>query len=337
MPTGWVLLRCALIAACACGTSRELVAQLRVRDVAGSAAWREWWHPDRAPAEWRAAHPAVTSAMHWRVMSPGVEMAELALSSRGEAWRIRAVLVRIDPAKVRLALDADVGDDGRLRPWTIGATPDARRAVLAVNAGQFTDAGPWGWLVHDGREVQAPGTGSLAGAVVVDSAGRVQVLDPDAMHARRRDGAGEGSAGGDAARGRTGSAHRVAEAVQSYPMLLTSGGITPRALRVGSARTGDAAVNLAHRDARLAIGEQRDGRIVIALTRFDALGSLLGAIPFGLTVPEMSALMGAVGCERALMLDGGISAQLAVADQGGPRREWSGLRRVPIGLVATPR
>ncbi|MBC7844701.1 MAG: hypothetical protein H7099_20520, partial [Gemmatimonadaceae bacterium] len=45
----------------------------------------------------------------------------------------------------------------------------------------------------------------------------------------------------------------------------------------------------------------------------------------------------ALGCTRALMLDGGISAQLAVADRHGPRREWTGLRRVPLGLVATRR
>ncbi|HYW51360.1 MAG TPA: phosphodiester glycosidase family protein [Gemmatimonadaceae bacterium] len=307
--------------ACAVWTPTRAAAQLRVRDAAQSGAWREWWRPAQAQVRWTAPHPAITAALHWRAMSPGVEMAELSLSSSGEAWRIRAVLVRIDPARVRLVLDADIGDDGSIRPWTVSATPDARRASLALNAGQFTDAGPWGWLVHEGRELQAPGSGSLAGAVTVDSSGRIRVLDADTITAVRT----------------TAARLQVVEAVQSYPMLLQKGGVTPRALRPARHDTRTAGVNLEHRDARLAVGELRDGRIVIALTRFDALGSLLGAVPFGLTVPEMSALMGAVGCTRALMLDGGISAQLAVADQHGARREWTGLRRVPLGLVATPR
>jgi uncharacterized protein YigE (DUF2233 family) len=42
--------------------------------------------------------------------------------------------------------------------------------------------------------------------------------------------------------------------------------------------------------------------------------------------------MGALGCERALLLDGGISAQLAVGAAGN-RVRWSGLRAVPLGLV----
>ncbi|MBC7843138.1 MAG: phosphodiester glycosidase family protein, partial [Gemmatimonadaceae bacterium] len=289
----WLLLTASLL-----GAPRAADAQLRVRDAARDGEWREWWHPAQAPSTWSAAHPVITAALHWRPMSPGIEMAELSLASHGEAWRIRAVLVRIDPASVRLMLDADVADDGRIRPWTITATPDARKALLALNAGQFTDAGPWGWLVHEGRELQAPGSGSLAGAVVVDSAGRIRVVEAGVIPSLR----------GSAARSRT------VEAVQSYPMLLHSGGVTPRALQPGQRDVRVAEVDLDHRDARLAVGELRDGRIVVALTRFDALGSLLGAVPFGLTVPEMSALMGALGCTRALMLDGGISAQLAVAD-----------------------
>jgi hypothetical protein len=43
-------------------------------------------------------------------------------------------------------------------------------AAVALNAGQFTDDGPWGWIVHAGRERRAPGSGALAGALVVDTA-----------------------------------------------------------------------------------------------------------------------------------------------------------------------
>ena len=92
-----------------------------------------------------------------------------------------------------------------------------------------------------------------------------------------------------------------------------------------------------HRDARLAVGELRDGRVVVVLTRFDALGGALAALPFGLTVPETAALLGALGARRAVMLDGGLSGQLLVRDAGRRTRSWPGLRRVPLGIVAVAR
>ncbi|MFI5143063.1 MAG: phosphodiester glycosidase family protein, partial [Thermoanaerobaculales bacterium] len=94
---------------------------------------------------------------------------------------------------------------------------------------------------------------------------------------------------------------------------------------------------LAHRDARLAIGELRDGSALVALTRFDAAGEALGSLPFGPTVPEMAAVMGALGCRQAMMLDGGISAQLAVRDASGALQRWRGWRDVPLALIAYPR
>lgn len=75
----------------------------------------------------------------------------------------------------------------------------------------------------------------------------------------------------------------------------------------------------------------------MALTRFDALDGVLDAIPLGLTTPQTAALMGALGCSRAVMLDGGISSQLLVRDSAGGAQRWPGIRRVPLGLVAIPR
>ncbi|NUR18274.1 MAG: hypothetical protein HOQ12_01940, partial [Gemmatimonadaceae bacterium] len=42
------------------------------------------------------------------------------------------------------------------------------------------------------------------------------------------------------------------------------------------------------------------------------------------------------GCRDAVLLDGGVSGQLAIHGARGERREWPGLRRVPLGLIATP-
>jgi hypothetical protein len=73
--------------------------------------------------------------------------------------------------------------------------------------------------------------------------------------------------------------------------------------------------------------------ILVAMTRFDGLGSHLGFVPLGLTVPEMAAIMGGLGAVDAVMLDGGISAQMVIRD-GGEIRRWPGMRKVPLALVA---
>src|SRR5581483_6067345 len=96
-------------------------------------------------------------------------------------------------------------------------------------------------------------------------------------------------------------------------------------------------LDLEHRDARAAVGVAPDGQLIVALTRFDALGSTLGFIPFGLTTPEMTAVMGALGARDAVMLDGGISGQMLVGAAGPSRHAWRGVRAVPLALVGTPR
>jgi exopolysaccharide biosynthesis protein len=88
--------------------------------------------------------------------------------------------------------------------------------------------------------------------------------------------------------------------------------------------------------ARLALGTLADGRVLVALTRFEGLGGVLDVVPFGLTAPEMAALMGALGARRAVLLDGGISGQLLVRE-GGATRAWKGLRDVPLGMIVTAR
>jgi len=73
--------------------------------------------------------------------------------------------------------------------------------------------------------------------------------------------------------------------------------------------------------------------VLIALTRFAGLGRVLDRLPFGLTTPEMAALMGALGCRDAELLDGGVSGQLLIRDAAGEAHEWSDMRRVPLGVV----
>ena len=121
----------------------------------------------------------------------------------------------------------------------------------------------------------------------------------------------------------------VVAAFQSYPTLLAADGEVPAALREPGR-----GIDVEHRDARLGMGALPDGRLLIVLTRFDALGESLGSIPFGPTIPEFAALMGALGARQAVALDGGISGQMLVRDEAGITHTWRGLRRVPMALVA---
>ncbi len=269
--------------------------------------WVRWWDRSAQPARWASPLSEMADAVQWRIASTGVEWGELTLSGAGEAWRIRVILVRIDPSAVRFEMMVPPrranGFAGR---WTVDEAP--RDALVAFNAGQFT-SGPWGWLVTGGVLRQPAGTGPFAPGVAINAAGEVRLVPRDSL-ALLTD---------------------VVEGFQSYPALLQGDGEVLPALR-----TPGAGVDLTHRDSRLAFGLLRDGRVLLALTRFEGLGGVLEVVPFGFTTPEMAAIMGALGASRAVLLDGGISGQLMVRDQGRTR-EWNGLRGVAAGMVVKAR
>jgi uncharacterized protein YigE (DUF2233 family) len=283
------------------GTGRPADA-LAVREGGG---WVTWWRPDSAPARWDGSAP-LADRVAWRPGASGLEWGELQLRGGNEAWRTRVVVVRLDPRRIELSLAPAFTERAR---WTVADAGED--AALALDAGQFRGSLPWGWVVAGGREVLAPEYAPLAGAVVVDRSGAVRVVAPDSVAVEHGRGAAR-------------------EAFQSYPMLLLDGEV-PEPLREPGR-----GVDLAHRDARLALGTVADGRVVIALTRFDALGGSLGRVPFGLTSTEMAAVMGALGCRNALLLDGGISGQLLVREADGSARTWPGTRSVPLGLIGRP-
>lgn len=269
-----------------------------------------WWRSDRAPARWTGPIGSVQHAVQWRSDQRGVAWGELELRGSGAAWRTRVILLRLRPGRLRISLANGVSPDGGVPGWTIGDAPAP--ALAAFNAGQFSGAAAWGWVRHAGRDYRAPRQGPLAAAVMVRRDGAV-VIGSDAAV--------------DSVRTR---ATDVVEAFQSYPRLLDRG-MVPNPLR----RDG-LGLDRGHRDARLALGTLPDGVVLVALTRFDGLGASLGGVPFGLTLPETAALMGALGCVDAVALDGGISAQLVVRDPEGEHR-WPGYRAVPLALVATRR
>lgn len=293
----------ALFAAAAGPVSHE-DATLAIRLPSGAS--RLFWRASHAPVQWTAADARLIGLVTWHPGQPGagVEWATLPIAGQGEAYALTLVLARVDPRAVSLHLVWDIEQDRAA--WTVDRADDA---ALALNAGMFVEQLPWGWVVLNGRERLPPGRGPLSSALVGIADGRLVWVDGD-----------------DVSTWRGRPEQDVRFAFQSYPTLLTGDGVVPAALRNG-------AINGTHRDARLALGVDRQGRLLVAMTRLDIPIPGVDRMPFGLTVPEMAAVMGALGAQHAMLLDGGISAQLTISDSTGHARAWKGLRKVPLALV----
>lgn len=265
-------------------------------------------HDPAHPREtWPAQAFVADTVLGWRTVRPGIDVADIGVGAPGDLLSTVA-LARIDPAHVRFTLRSRTRAAGTLGGWSIGdLSPDG---VIALNAGQFEGGIPWGWVVRDGWEASPPGHGPLSTAVVFDTAGTVRLVAARDIPFRRF--------GKD-----------VVAAFQSYPTILEGGRVPPPVLREGLG------VDHRHRDVRLALGTLRDGRVLLALTRLGETGGY--SLPWGPTVPEMAALMGALGATDAVLLDGGLSAQLAVRDAAGEVKRWPAPRRVPLALEAVPR
>jgi hypothetical protein len=148
-------------------------------------------------------------------------------------------------------------------------------------------------------------------AFVLDEAGRVSLVSARELGARR-------------------PAAKLA--FQSYPALLEPDGRLPWELRANGR-----GVKLDSRDSRVAIGLLASGEVLVVLTRFTGLGDAGETLPWGPTVPEMAAWMRGHGCRRAMMLDGGLSSQMAVRRASGELERWPNLRPVPLGMVVRAR
>ncbi|HMA20511.1 MAG TPA: phosphodiester glycosidase family protein [Gemmatimonadaceae bacterium] len=243
----------------------------------------------------------------WHPLGPGIWLREERFAAAGPLAHVNAIVVRVDLSRNRLTLDLKRSHQDLQPEWGVDSMPPD--AVVAVNAGQFTGGFPWGWLVRDGKELKPPGKGALGMALVIDSAGKVALVMPDEVPSQRG---------------------RVIHAFQSYPALVVDGE-TPWELRASGR-----GVDLEHRDSRLAVCTLDDGSLVIVLTRFAALGAAGSTFPWGPTVPEMADYMLSLGCVRSMLLDGGISSQLAVRSSNGKLRSWSNWRRVPLAMIVTP-
>lgn len=247
-------------------------------------------------------------SLAWRTIQPGMQSATIDLAAGAFRIPVQAIVVRVAPAQFRFSLARVTDDNGMTGRWTIDSA--GANVVLAMNAGQFKETGPWGWLVLQGEERRSPLRAPLAVGIRIDTSGRIRWVPPTHEPSFRDD-------------------RTTAFAFQSFPLLLYDHRVPPT--------LGDRSLmDLAHRDARLIMAESADGALLFVLTRY-ALSPMVERVPIGLTTPEALVLIAALGARHAVMLDGGISAQLLLRDATGGEARWRGLRKVPLALVAERR
>ena len=256
---------------------------------------------------------ALIAAIHislgaiWNPVAPGLWLREERIATHGPNAPVRAIIVRIDPSRYRFRLDLARTNTGIEPRWAVDSIPDD--AMVAVNTGQFIGGFPWGWVVRNGVETQPRGKGDLVMSFVIDSLGKPSLLSQTEA-AELRD--------------------RPDFAFQSYPVLLIDGELPHQLREQGRG------IDLDHRDSRLAICTGAEGQVMIVLTRVAVPGGIGQTLPWGPTVPEMARYVKSLGCVRAMLLDGGLSSQLAVRSSSGNLRRWTNWRLVPLGLVITP-
>jgi Phosphodiester glycosidase len=253
------------------------------------------------PAAWLVA---LAPLLVWHPVRAGVQRTTFPLRATGILSHVQVIALRIAPCAVRFTTERRTADYGLRNAWSIDSLDDA--TIVAFDGGQFRGTMPWGWYVHDGRELQPTGVGPLSLALTIDSSDHVALHTIAEINSARM---------------------HLRDALQSYPTLLVDG-VIPAALRPGAHD-----IDLTHRDSRLAIGITAHDELLIVITRVGGSGGAVGMLPLGPTVPELAAIMQRLGAVRAVGLDGGLSSQLAVRDSSGALMALRNWRRVPIGIV----
>src|SRR6476659_8120908 len=115
-----------------------------------AGGWLTWGRQNASPSRWEGAAP-LADRVDWQPGTAGIEWGELPLNGASEAWRTRLIVVRLDHQRVELTLVTAFTEK---QSWTIADA--ASGTALALDAGQFRHALPWGWVVSGGRELLEP-------------------------------------------------------------------------------------------------------------------------------------------------------------------------------------
>ncbi|GEM_PF-4338837 len=221
---------------------------------------------------WRPEHVFLTNAVRYTELENGLRTGELLLHREANPTLIKLFFLDIDPAYFTFKVlfrDAPQFVLLSARQHTL-----THNALAAINANFFSDTGPLGMIVSEGRIIQ-PYDSTYRGSFIV-----LQATDMPALIINRN----YNPAG-------------ITEGFQSYPSIVKNGKI-PYYLKQ---QTGWLALDAITR--RSAIASLHNGHFLWLVTDTSANG---------LNFSELTLVLVGLGAKNALGLDGGGSTQLFI-------------------------
>ena len=285
-------------------------------------------HTSPAPLAAQAGPPGWTDRADLEEgLPPGVRVRVL---EDGDA-PLRAFCVEVDPGRSGLELRVAMGEGVA----TVGALAQGIGAPIAVNGGYFGGGRSYSLAVDRGVVLsRPPGALGRAGLTYAATRGAFGVLEDG-----RLDVAWAHAPGGVVREVPAPPAHRrgapaaledpgrrwpVTTAIGAGPVLLESG--EPRETWTEEVFFGSGIGAPESRQPRTAVGSTADGRVLLVVVEGRAAGSR------GASLPELTAMLRALGAVDAINLDGGGSSALVL----GGRRVTAlpdGARERPVSTI----
>jgi hypothetical protein len=224
-----------------------------------------FWAPDEA---------FLLRSLEMREVQPGLELGLVELRREPNPQLIGLTVVRVDPRQWRFRLLADPGFERRTVTEVAAEHPDAG---LLVNASYFSEDGPVGLLVQDGR-TRVPQGSAWAAHFLVEAGQNPRIVNEK----------------------ETPLAEDLVQGFQGFPAIMSSG-VTFSYMRYGG--RGFPVNELARRTAVCV-----DWNHMVWLVVTDTVTN-------GLTLSETATVLGGLGCRDAMGFDGGGSTQLHVPNE----------------------
>ena len=245
--------------------------QLSVQTTDGWLAVDPHWEQHRF---WIEGDAFLRPHVSLRSVQPGLELGQLELRRDPNPQVVPVHVVRVDPTLWRFRLLAEPDFSRRTVDEVADLHPDA---ALLVNASYFSEDGPVGLLVQDGRE-RVPQGSVWAAHFLVEAGANPRIVNEK----------------------ETVLSQDLLQGFQGFPAIM-SGGETFPYMRYGG--RGFPVHELARRTA---VCLDADGLVWIVVT---------DTVTNGLTLSETATVLGGLGCRDAMGFDGGGSTQMHIPDR----------------------
>ncbi len=229
----------------------------------------------------------------WRQVVPGLETADLRFARPPHPQTIDVALTRFDPSfwAFRVVGYPDWAEH------TVAEFADTFDLTFAVNASFFSDEGPIGLVVQDGK-VRHRQASRRAAHFLMDTRGGPACIKNEKLAAIGAPWA----------------------AFQGFPAIMEDGKL------YNYIRSGGRGFDVYSVDRRTAACTDREGRLVILVT---------DSVTNGLRISELGVILGGLGCVDAMGFDGGSSTAMELRVPGH-ERSIAGLKPVQVVLGAEP-